>query len=96
MSGYTEAVLSAAGLLAFFVLLILFELWMLGRLGYDVLAHLEASRKKEKSLSFRFEAFGVVAFVLVQPIVFTWIVSRLSRGLTEIVQQTMHFMLRLP
>jgi hypothetical protein len=67
----------------FFVLLTLFELAALKWLGFDVLAHLVYAKTAGKLRRFYFEAFGAVAFVMVQPLIFLWIFSRLSEDLRD-------------
>lgn len=75
-SGATAVIISLATLVLF-VLLTLFELWALRKLGFDVLAQLEYSQEHEKKGKFLFKAFGAVAFVMVQPVIFLMIMTRL-------------------
>ncbi len=73
-----SVLLWAAGLLVLFVAITMAELWFLRELGFDVLAHLQVTMKQGKRLRLLFEAFGVVAFIMVQPVVLAWLFSRLS------------------
>lgn len=65
-------------LLIIFVLITLGELWFLKRHGFDVLAHLQVTLKEGKTTKFFFEAFGVLAFVMVQPFALMYLFSRIS------------------
>ena len=76
-----EVLLWSAGLLVLFVAITLVELVVFKRLGYDVVGHLQVVRDQGKTTRFVFEAFGVVAFVLVQPVVLAWLFSQISLGL---------------
>ncbi len=69
----TELLLGSALLLLFFVLLTLGELAFVHYLGYDIIAHLEVKKSQGKTVSFVLEAFGVVAFILFQPVLFSWL-----------------------
>jgi ABC-type uncharacterized transport system fused permease/ATPase subunit len=77
-----RAVLFAGGLIVLFVFLTLFEVWFAAWMGFDIIAHLQVS-KSEGELKFFFEAFGVIAFVLFQPIVFTVLFLKLSKSIAE-------------
>jgi len=77
-------------ILVLFVLLTLGELWFLKRQGFDILAHLQITLKQGKTTKFFFEAFGVIAFVVAQPLVFLYLFSRIS----EVVRQAVSEQLR--
>jgi len=64
------------------VLLTLFELWAAQKMGFDVIAHLQVS-KKEGGTQFFFEAFGFVAFILVQPVVLVWLLRKMVHDFTD-------------
>lgn len=61
-----------------FVLLTIGELWAAKQLGMDVIAHLQVS-KTEGGSKFFFEAFGFVAFILVQPVILVWLLLKMVR-----------------
>ncbi|MFG0329906.1 MAG: hypothetical protein ACF8PN_08415 [Phycisphaerales bacterium] len=82
-----ETTFTAALLILFFVILTLVELVAIRALGFDVIANLNAKREQGQNWSFYFEATGVVAFILVQPVVFLWIFTRLSGVLSDQFQE---------
>jgi len=78
MNTGTEVILWSLGILMLFVLITMAELWFLKRMGFDVLAHLQLRLSQGQTREFFFEAFGVVAFVLIQPFAFTYLFSLIS------------------
>ncbi|OGI67078.1 MAG: hypothetical protein A2W18_06665 [Candidatus Muproteobacteria bacterium RBG_16_60_9] len=58
----------------FFSLLSVAELFILKKLGFDVMAHLRLLYETGKKIQVFFEAFGAIAFILVQPVLFTSLV----------------------
>lgn len=66
-----ELLLVMFGIVTFFSLLTLAELWFLKLLGFDVIAHLRLTSQTGKKGRFLFEAFGAIAFVVAQPIILT-------------------------
>jgi hypothetical protein len=89
MTKGTEVILWSLFILVLFVLLTLFEVWFLKRMGFDVLAHLQLTLKQGETRKFFFEAFGVVAFVLIQPFALTYLFSILSDQVQENLRQTL-------
>jgi len=73
LGGY---ILLLAAVLAGFVFLTVFELWAIRRLGFDVLGQLKMKGRKG-SVGFTFEAVGVIAFIIVQPVVLTYLLREL-------------------
>ena len=63
--------LTITGIVAFFSVLTLIELWVLKALGFDVIGHLRITRETGKKVKFYFEAFGALAFVVAQPVILT-------------------------
>jgi len=47
------------------------ELWLLKLMGFDVIAHLQATSAEGSDVQFYFEAFGAVAFVIAQTVILT-------------------------
>ena len=86
----TQVLLWSVGLFLLFTLLPLCEVWLFKRLGLDIIARLQVSLRSEKSRFF-FEAFGVVAFIMAQPIFFVWLFGRIStevgRHLHEVIEK---------
>lgn len=66
-----------------FSLLTLIELIVLKLLGFDIVAHLEISYQSGKNVRFIFEAFGVIAFIVGQPMVLTWLLVWLSNNVNS-------------
>lgn len=66
-----ELLLVLFGIVVVFSILTLLELWVLKHLGFDVVGHLRVTKQSGKNVKFFFEAFGAVAFVVVQPILLT-------------------------
>ncbi|WP_041415880.1 hypothetical protein [Shewanella halifaxensis] len=52
------------------VVLTIVELLFLKKLGFDVVAHMEIKLEKGENVKFFFEACGVIAFIIGQPILF--------------------------
>jgi hypothetical protein len=73
LGGY---ILLLAAVLAGFVFLTVFELWAIRRLGFDVLGQLKMKGRKG-SVSFTFEAVGVIVFMIVQPVVLSYLLREL-------------------
>jgi len=73
LGGY---ILLLAAVLAGFVFLTVFELWAIRRLGFDVLGQLRMKGRKG-SVGFKFEAVGVIAFMIVQPVVLSYLLREL-------------------
>jgi hypothetical protein len=71
-------ILWSAGLIVLFVLITLAELWFIKKLGFDILGHLQIHLTQGKRTQVLFEAFGVVAFIMVQPVLLTWLFSQIS------------------
>ena len=76
MSPNTQRLLWSLGIFLLFVLLPIVEVWFLKKQGFDILAHLRVSLDEGKR-QFFFEAFGVVAFIMAQPLFFLWLFSRI-------------------
>ena len=76
MSTNTQRLLWSLGIFLLFTLLPIAEVWFLRKQGLDILAHLRVSLDEGKR-QFFFEAFGVVAFIMAQPIFFLWLFSRI-------------------
>ncbi len=57
-----------------FSLLTVWEIILLKKAGFDIVAHLRVTYETAKKIKLFFEAFGVIAFVLIQPFVLTAIV----------------------
>jgi hypothetical protein len=91
-----QVILWAAGLLIVFVLLTLLELWFVKRMGFDIIAHLQVTKTRGRMPQFFIEAFGVVAFVLAQPIVFAWLFSRISASVREVLLQSLQSLIGAP
>lgn len=66
-----QLLLAIFGIVVSFSLLTLAELWVIKRLGFDVIGHLRLTKESGKNLKFFFEAFGAVAFVVAQPMLLT-------------------------
>ncbi|MEX0941056.1 MAG: hypothetical protein WD002_00755 [Pseudomonadales bacterium] len=66
-----ELLLVMTGIVAFFSILTILELWVLTKMGVDVIGHLRITRETGKNMKFFFEAFGALAFVVAQPIILT-------------------------
>jgi hypothetical protein len=84
----TQVLLWSLGLFLLFTLLPIGEVWALKRLGLDIIARLQVSLKGEKSRFF-FEAFGVVAFIMAQPIFFVWLFGRISNAVGAHFQEVL-------
>jgi hypothetical protein len=54
-----------------FSVLTMWEVSALKKIGIDILGRLSISSRSEKKLAFFFEAFGAIAFIVAQPILFT-------------------------
>ena len=67
-----------ATMLTVFAIITLAELWIASLLGFDVIARLSATYQSGDSAQFFFEAFGFVAFVVAQPVIFITVVVLLS------------------
>jgi len=74
-----KAIAIGVVVLIVFALLTLVELWVVKWMGFDVIAHLQVS-KKEGGTQFFFEAFGVVAFILFQPAVLVWLLLKMVKN----------------
>lgn len=57
-----------------FSLIAVAEVAFLKWLGFDIIAHLRMTHQSGKATKFYFEAFGVIAFILAQPVLFTAVV----------------------
>lgn len=66
-----------------FSLLTLVEIIVLKRSGFDIIAHLKISHQSGKNIRFLFEAFGVVAFIVGQPMILTWLLAWLSKNINS-------------
>src|SRR5262245_3150254 len=82
----SELVFTAVILLIVFVLLTMFELWVLKKLGFDVMGRLEMTYREGKTLKFFFQAFGAVAFIMAQPVLFAFLFSKISTDLGDILR----------
>lgn len=69
-----ELLLVIFGFVITFSLLAVGELLILKQWGFDIAAHLRISHQSGKKTQFLLEAFGVIAFVIGQPILFTTLV----------------------
>ena len=78
-----SAVFLGVFVLIVFVLLTLFELWAAKQMGFDVIAHLQVSKGEGDLPQFYFEAFGVVAFILFQPVVLVWLLLKLVKDFAQ-------------
>lgn len=78
-----------------FSLLTLIELIVLKRLGFDIVAHLKISHQSGKNVRFIFEAFGVIAFIVGQPMVLTWLLVWLSNNINSELLKTLPAMIKL-
>ena len=81
LGGY---ILLLAAVIAGFVFLTIFELWAVRRLGFDVLGRLSI-RKKQSGVGFAFEAAGVAAFLIVQPIVLCYLLRGLLISVIQFI-----------
>lgn len=52
-------------------LLTTYEVIILKKMGFDIVAHLKGSWDSGKKAKFAFEAFGIIAFILMQPVILT-------------------------
>ncbi|WP_445400868.1 hypothetical protein [Zobellella sp. An-6] len=52
-------------------LLTTYEVIALKKFDFDIIAHLKGSWDSGNKAKFAFEAFGVVAFILIQPVILT-------------------------
>lgn len=84
----TKVLLWSIALLIIFVLITLGEIVVLKRLGYDLLAHLQVTMRHGNKRKFFFEAFGVVAFILIQPLVLSWLLANISAHVSSILNQS--------
>ena len=94
MDNGTKVILWSLGILILFVVLTIVELWVLKRLGFDLLAHLQLTLKEGKTTKFFFEAFGAVAFIMVQPFAFFWLFSSTSEQVRDILRDTAEILLQ--
>jgi hypothetical protein len=69
-------ILLLAAVLAGFVFLSIVELWVIRKLGFDVLAHLTL-KGKHGGIGFTLQTAGVIAFLIGQPIVLTYLLREL-------------------
>lgn len=69
-----ELLLVIFGFVVVFSLLTVAELLVLKKWGFDIVAHLRISHQSGRKTQFFLEAFGVMAFVIGQPILFTTLV----------------------
>ena len=60
-----------------FSLLTIGELWILKLMGFDLIAHLKTTYTAGSGTEFYLEAFGAIAFIVGQPIVFTILLIKL-------------------
>lgn len=79
----TKVIVWSLGILFFFVLLTMGELWLLKRMGFDVLAHLQLTLTQGKTRKFFFEAFGVIAFVVFQPFALLYLFASISEKVAD-------------
>jgi hypothetical protein len=86
--GRGAAIFTAVVVLIVFVLLTIGELWAAKWLGFDVIAHLQVS-KSQGGVQFAFEAFGLVAFILVQPVVLVLLLLRMVRDFASAFSASM-------
>lgn len=73
-----------------------FELFVLKLLGMDIVAHLKISRESKNTTKFYFEAFGAIAFVIGQPVLFmvliVWAFGQVNPEILNSLQNfTSHF-----
>jgi hypothetical protein len=65
-----------------------YEVILLKRYDIDIFAHLKATWDAGRKVKFAFEAFGVIAFILVQPIVLTattvWAFDRVAPSMAAL------------
>ena len=83
-------------LIVIFVFVFLFsvltavELILLKRNGVDIVAHMKATYDSGKNVKFFFEAFGAIAFVLIQPVVLTatavWAFGEIAPAMEAVTQ----------
>jgi hypothetical protein len=77
-------------IIVIFSLLTVWEILLLRRAGFDIFGHLKLSYQTGKSGKFFFEALGVVAFIIAQPIILTWLLVWLSNNFNpEILKKGM-------
>ncbi len=72
-----------------FVLITMGELWFLQRLGFDLFGHLKFTYTQGKSVKFFFEAFGAIAFIMVQPVLLAWLTGQISAELQKYLQNVL-------
>ena len=76
-----KAILILFAIIVAFSLLTIAELSFLHRQGFDIIAHLKVTHKSGKKYQFFFEAFGVIAFVIGQPIFLSWLLVWMSNNI---------------
>ena len=88
-----KALLTLFAIVLAFSLITVFELVFLRREGIDIIAHLKLTHDKGPGDKFLFEAFGVIAFVLIQPIALTALVVWAANNLNpEVMKSLMNFL----
>jgi hypothetical protein len=82
-----------------FSLLKVFEVFLLSWLGFDIIGHLKITYDKDGA-KFFFEAAGVVAFIMAQPIIFfvlvVWGARKLAPRFAAAVNQLTHQLIGPP
>ncbi len=76
--------LLSAGIVTFFIFVTLFELWVLHKLGFDVWTHLRI-KSGQKRTTVLLEAYGVVAFLIAQPIIFSLLLRNLFEAIMRVI-----------
>lgn len=69
-----RVMLTLFGIVLVFSLLTVYELILLRHAGFDIIARLKVRHDQGPGYRFVFETFGVITFVLLQPIVLTALV----------------------
>ena len=87
-----KVILTFFGIVLVFSLLTVYELILLRRAGFDIIAHLKVTHDQGPGYKLFFEAFGVIAFVLVQPLALTALVVWAANNVSpQILQSLLNF-----
>jgi len=86
-----KAILVLFAVIVVFSLLTVAELSFLHKQGFDIIAHLKVSHKSGRNYQFFLEAFGVIAFIIGQPILLSWLLVWMSNNLNPQIFQWLHW-----
>lgn len=89
MSKKVQFIFLMALIIVIFSCITMVEVWLIKILGFDLLAHLQATYKSGQGTKFVFETFGVLAFIVGQPVVFVLLLVLLVKKLMPMVAENL-------